>query len=128
MDNAVRTTALSNAVNLPREFADYVDSDAYRRLMRQPSTKGARMRTYRPQIDVLEDRTVPALFRNLTPPPPPPATHLQVLAPLDVETGKPFNIVVSALDKSNHLVPTFKGTVQITLATADSGAPLPASF
>ncbi len=87
------------------------------------------MRTYRPAFDVLEDRTVPTLIRVFPAAPVlPPATHLQVIVPQDVESGKPFNVLVSALDASNHLVPTFKGTVQVKLATADASATLPASF
>ena len=87
------------------------------------------MRTYRPRFDVLEDRTVPATFRGFpVTPVTPPATHLIVLAPQNVESGKMFNVVVEAADASNHVVTGFKGTVQIQLATADAGATFPASF
>jgi hypothetical protein len=85
--------------------------------------------TYRPAVCLLEDRTVPVVIRQPPPVPlPPPATHLQVIAPQDVEAGKAFSVIVEALDAHNHRVTGFKGTVQITLAADDTGAKFPASF
>lgn len=86
------------------------------------------MRTYQPAIDILEDRLMPALVRPFLIPTPPPATHFQVSVPADVEAGKAFKAIVTALDASNHVVTGFKGIVQISLATADAGATLPASY
>ena len=84
--------------------------------------------TYRPAVCLLEDRTVPAGFRQAPVPVPPPATHLQVIVTQDVEAGKAFSVIVEALDTQNHRVTSFKGTVQITLAADDAGAKFPASF
>jgi hypothetical protein len=84
--------------------------------------------SYRPGIDVLEDRTVPAAFRTFAPAPVLPATHLQVLAPQVVEAGQAFAVTVEALNAKNQVVSGFTGTVQLTLATLDSGASLPRSF
>ena len=85
---------------------------------------------YRPTVCVLEDRTVPVAFRTLfpVPAPPPPATHFAVLLPQDVEVGKAFSVTVEAEDAKNHVVPTFRGTTQVSLAGPDAGAVYPASF
>ncbi|MBI1830714.1 MAG: hypothetical protein HYR84_04600 [Planctomycetes bacterium] len=85
-------------------------------------------RSYRPVVDELEDRTAPALLRFGPPLAPPPATHLHVIAPAHVETLKAFDVIVRAEDAKNHVVPTFKGTVQFTLGTADADATLPANY
>jgi hypothetical protein len=73
--------------------------------------------TFRPDVCLLEDRTVPALLRTLTPPIPvsPPATHLQVIVPLHVESDKAFSVVVEAEDAKNHVVADYKGAVQIAM-------------
>lgn len=84
---------------------------------------------YYPDIEVLEDRTVPVLLRTLFPITfVPPATHLQVIAPQDVVSGQTFNVVVQALDATNHVATGFRGTVQISLGTADPGATFPSTF
>src|SRR5262245_15356663 len=95
-----------------------------RRNQLSPNTKS----TYRPQVEALEDRLVPAVFRALTPPPPLPATHFQVLAPSNVMKGQTFNVTVQALDARNQLATGFRGTTIISLGTADAGAILPTSF
>src|SRR5947207_2831196 len=85
--------------------------------------------TFRPTVCVLEDRTVPAGFRVFpSVPAPPPATHFAVLLPQDVEVGKAFSVTVEAVDAKNHVVPTYRGTVQVSLAGPDAGAVYPASF
>src|SRR5260370_31634382 len=65
--------------------------------------------TFLPTVCVLEDRTVPALFRNFLPPVPAPlpATHLAVIVPQDVESGKAFSVIVEAEDAKNHVVAGF---------------------
>jgi hypothetical protein len=83
--------------------------------------------TYRPTVFVLEDRTVPVVVRH-PPVPVPPPPHLQVIVPQEVEAGKAFSVTVEALDAHQHPMTGFKGTVQITLASADAGATFPASF
>ena len=84
-------------------------------------------RSFRPGLDLLEDRTVPAVLRVFGPVVP-PATHLQVIVPSDVVTGQAFNVVVEALDKTNHIATGYTGTVKLKLGTADAGATIPASF
>src|SRR4051812_36205488 len=80
---------------------------------------------FRPSLFVLEDRTAPAIF-NFGFPPPGPATHLQVIVPEHVQAGKEFDVLVEALDASNHLATGYTGTVHFTGGGA--GAPLPADY
>src|SRR5258707_729944 len=89
-----------------------------------------RATTYQPSICELEDRIVPAGFRFLGSPvhPPAPATHLVLIVPPNVQEGKAVNVIVEAMDAGNHVVTGFKGTVQISLGSADALATLPASF
>jgi hypothetical protein len=54
--------------------------------------------------------------------PPAVATHFFVLTPEHAQTGKPTPVLVVALDASNHVVPNYTGTVQLT--SSDSGATL----
>jgi hypothetical protein len=77
---------------------------------------------------VLEDRTVPVVVRQPPVPVPPPAPHFQLIAPQEVEAGKAFSVLVEAVDGHHHVMTGFKGTVQITLATADAGSSFPTSF
>ncbi|HUY90527.1 MAG TPA: hypothetical protein VMV10_17450 [Pirellulales bacterium] len=58
--------------------------------------------------------------------PAPVATHFLVYAPENTTVGKATNIVVVALDASNHRVDGYTGTV--TLTTSDTGATVPASY
>jgi hypothetical protein len=59
--------------------------------------------------------------------PAPVATHFAVWADGNVTAGAPFNVVVVALDASNHVVPNYTGTVQLT-ADGDSSAVLPDAY
>ncbi len=72
-------------------------------------------RRFRPTVMLLEDRTVPSRF-----PSPGPATHLQVIVPESVQAGKTFDVVVEALDASNHVATGF--TDQISLSSSDKTA------
>src|SRR5207237_6823873 len=54
---------------------------------------------------------------------PIPATHFSVSAPASVTNGAPFSVVVTALDASNTIVPSYTGAVH--LASRRPG-PLPA--
>lgn len=58
--------------------------------------------------------------------PAPVATHFLVYTPENTTVGKPTNVVVVALDASNHRVDGYTGTV--TLSSSDGGATLPASY
>jgi hypothetical protein len=90
-----------------------------------------RIKSYRPALCILEDRTVPSggswggyfpwYTSNAG-----PATHLEVIAPENVQSGKSFEVEVEALDASGHLATGYTGTVAITLQPTDSGATLPA--
>jgi hypothetical protein len=55
--------------------------------------------------------------------PAPVATHFLVVAPPFAATGQTFTIFVTALDASNHKVPTYTGSVQIS--SSDTAAVLP---
>jgi hypothetical protein len=83
---------------------------------------------YRPGVDILEDRVVPVLLRQFPTPTVPPATHFQVIVPHDVVSGTAFKVIVEAEDAHNHIVPSFTGTVTVSLGTADGGAMLPATI
>jgi hypothetical protein len=72
--------------------------------------------TFRPTLGRLEDRVVPSGL---------PATHLQVIVPDQVYTGKSFKVLVEAETASNHLALGYTGTVTLSLGTPDSGALLP---
>jgi hypothetical protein len=66
---------------------------------------------------------------NVTP--APVATHFLVVVPRNVQTGQPTPVFVAALDASNHLVPTYTGTVQLTSsdsAATLNGTALPATY
>lgn len=56
------------------------------------------------------------------------ATHLQVTAPQNIQSGVSFDIVVAAEDASNHVAAGYTGTVHFSLTTADEGASLPADY
>ena len=58
------------------------------------------------------------------PPPPPPATHLSVTGSAAATVGAAFNVTVSALDASGHVVSSYVGTVHF--ASSDPQAALPA--
>ena len=88
---------------------------------------------YKPVVFELEDRALPSGFHpSFSQPhpitPPGPATHLQVVVPQDVQAGRAFEVEVEALDASSHLATGYTGTVQISLATSDLGATLPANY
>ena len=90
-------------------------------------------RTYRPEVCVLEDRTVPTvLFRQFYALPPTPAplaaNHLIVIVPQNVEAGQNVTVVVKAADATNKVVTSYKGTVNVSLGTSDPSAVIPASF
>ena len=86
--------------------------------------------TFRPALLLLEDRTVPSAsahsFSHL--PVPGPATHLQVIVPEQVQSGRSFQVEVEAEDASNQLATGYTGTVTFTLVPADTGATLPANY
>jgi hypothetical protein len=79
--------------------------------------------SYRPAVCLLEDRTVPTVFRPFT---GGPATHLIVIAPQPVQAGQSFMVEVEAADAGNRVSTGFTGPVQIVLGTADASATLPA--
>ena len=56
----------------------------------------------------------------------PVATHFAVIAMPSTYAGASTEVVVVALDASNHIVPNYTGTVQLT--SSDTGATLPASY
>src|SRR5207302_309457 len=56
---------------------------------------------------------------------PPPATHFTVTAPANVTSGVAFNVVVTALDATNTIVPSYSGTVHFSRSAA---VPLPADY
>jgi hypothetical protein len=91
-------------------------------------------RSFRPTVQLLEDRTVPNAtfekFHLIAPPPAAsdPATHLMVFTPANVQAGQEFDVVVAAEDASNHVARGYTGTVQLSLGTADAGAKVPASY
>ena len=63
--------------------------------------------------------------------PAPVATHSLVVVPQNVQAGTPAAVVVEALDASNHVVPNYTGTVQLTssdTAATLGGATLPATY
>jgi hypothetical protein len=100
---------------------------------KRPAPAGNRQaQTYRPALDVLEDRTVPSAFgRGFAFPSlasAGPATHLQVIAPENVQSGSSFDVLVEAEDAGNRRATGYTGTVHFTLGTADSGATLPADY
>jgi hypothetical protein len=89
---------------------------------------------FRPGVVTLENRTVPSrfgldlgdLFGQLSP--GGPATHLQVVVPESTQPGKSFEVIVRALDASNHLATGYAGTVALSLGTSDPGANLPGIY
>jgi hypothetical protein len=87
---------------------------------------------FRPTIFLLEDRTVPSTFgRGFFQPSfqtSGPATHLEVIAPENVQSGQTFDVLVEAEDASNQRATGYTGTVHFTLGTADSGATLPVDY
>src|ERR1043165_2760787 len=98
-----------------------------------PSGDCVMSRTYRPEVCVLEDRTVPTvLFRQFYALPPTPAplaaNHLIVIVPQNVEAGQNVTVVVKAADATNKVVTSYKGTVNVSLGTSDPSAVIPASF
>jgi len=58
----------------------------------------------------------------------PAATHFEVVVPQTVTAGSSFEVVVVALNASNHQATSYRGTVQFTLGAADAGALLPADY
>jgi hypothetical protein len=100
------------------------------RRSRPTRPSGRPIRSYRPAVLALEDRTLPSGLGGLLglSSSAGPATHLQVVAPENVQSGQPFSVLVEAEDASNHLATGYTGTVQLSLGTADAGATLPASY
>lgn len=70
-------------------------------------------RLYRPRVEVLEDRCLPAL-----------ATHFAVIAPAIAPAGAPVTFSVTALDELNNTATDYPGTVHFT--SSDPVADLPA--
>ncbi len=98
---------------------------------RRPTPASRRPRqAFRPSFQTLEDRTVPTGFgfSFLKPSAAGPATHLQVIVPQNVQSGRSFDVIVEAEDASNHLATGYTGTVSFSLGTADAGATLPANY
>jgi hypothetical protein len=87
-------------------------------------------RTFRPAVELLEDRTVPSAFgRGFPPLPVPasgPATHLEVIAPENVTSGSASDVLVEAEDASNRPASGYTGTVHFT--SSDANATLPADY
>jgi len=86
--------------------------------------------TYQPTLCVLEDRVVPTSLRGFGPAIPPAnvATHLLVIVPKNAQEGTPTSVIVEALNASNQLVPSYRGSVHLSLGTSDPTAVLPAGF
>ncbi len=88
------------------------------------------IRTARPVVTPLEDRTVPTVLGWFGHQPPGPATHLQVIVPENVQAGQTFTAEVEALDASNHVATSFADAVQLSSGDAtavepqQSGSPL----
>jgi hypothetical protein len=56
----------------------------------------------------------------------PTVTHFSVSGPSSVTAGSPFDVTVSALDDSNHVVTTYTGTIHF--ATSDGNHVLPPDY
>lgn len=100
---------------------------------RRQTQRIALLRSFRPGVQVLENRTVPSSFgcsggggEDLAT--AGPATHLQVIAPESATAGKSFDIVIEADDASNNVASGYTGTVHLSLSPTDSGATLPADY
>src|SRR5690348_17316806 len=78
---------------------------------------------FRPAVLRLEDRTTPSGFGT-----PGPATHLQVIVPETTRPDRSFDVIVEALDASNHPAFGYTGTVALSLGTPDSGAKVPGPY
>ena len=83
----------------------------------RPRNGGVRRVRFRPAVELLEGRTLPAAG---------PATHLQVITPSAVDAGSPAPVEVIALDASNNPAFSYTGTVHFT--SNDSAATLPADY
>jgi subtilase family serine protease len=57
---------------------------------------------------------------------PTTATHFSISAPTSAVAGTSFNVTVTALDASNHVVTNYTGTIHFT--STDSAAVLPANY
>jgi hypothetical protein len=56
---------------------------------------------------------------------PAPATHFQVDAPSDAQSGNPFDVTVTALDRFGNIDTNYMGTVDWMTSDMDSGVVLP---
>src|SRR5580692_10823726 len=83
--------------------------------------------SFRPAVRALEHRNVPSHF-GFGHSPPGPATHLNIITPETVVSGREFDIVVEAEDASNHLATGYTGTVAFSVAPPDANAVLPLNF
>jgi hypothetical protein len=56
------------------------------------------------------------------------ATHLEVIAPKNVQSGSSFDVLVEAEGAGNRPAAGYTGTVHFSLGSADAGATLPADY
>ncbi|HMF19946.1 MAG TPA: hypothetical protein VKE98_22260 [Gemmataceae bacterium] len=91
-------------------------------------------RFVRPSVVALEDRTLPSGFLGFLGglfPTPGPATHLSVKVLAfnnTVQSGREFDVVVTARDANNLIATGFTDPVSISLSPGDSNAIFPTSY
>jgi hypothetical protein len=84
-------------------------------------------KSFRPQVEGLEDRLVPSSTPTYFPPPPPgPATSLEVIVPPETRVGVAASVEVIALSASNEKATSYAGIIHFS--STDSGATLPPNF
>lgn len=81
--------------------------------------------SFRPRLEGLEERTVLSTA-SLSPLTATTATHFFLMAPENTTVGQSSPLSIVALDASNHVVPSYTGTV--TLTSTDGADTLPASY
>jgi hypothetical protein len=89
---------------------------------RRPST-----RSFLPDLDRLEDRTVPSGLHTILPPPG-PAAQIVVVVPESTPANQSFNVLVKVEDVSGHLATGYTGSVSLALSPVDTGASVPGAY